>query len=608
MVTETARNSRVMFSGTVATVLECIDENRLLLDVPGHDPVIASRCDVMPIADRVERFSTALESIPAAEWRVVAERAEVLRELLSLGKVTGPRLRDAARRLSLSTRQVNRLLRKFETTQTTTTLLAETSGCPAGALKLGEEKEVVIARFIDDFYLQKERPRVADLHAKVAKEFRRLGWRAPCFETVQRRVEARDPEHLDRARLGGKQARLRHSPVPGHVNVQAPLERVEIDHTLMNVIVRSDDPTSDFRARPTITIAVDVYTRCVLGFHIGFEPPSAMAVALCLAHSVFPKDAKAAYGIDLDWPMHGLMKSIVVDNGKDFRSEAFRRGCMQYGILLGYRPVGFPHYGGVIERLIGTFMRRTEVLPGTTKSNVVEKGEYDAVGKATLTLSQLRKWMAAQVAAYHASEHRMLRQPPASMWVQPGPAPLPDARTFLLDFLPGGMRTLSRTGVDMHSLQYWSEDFEGHSTRKPRVRVTFDPRDISAVYVRLPDGKVTTARVTRRDVPMISLAEWEMRRAHERAIAADPTYVQARDDADDIAEAVVAEATATKKLRRRQETQAAGDPLRAESTGASHVTGAIAPTEKPHPSDPVSALLGGLRAIETPYFEVMDND
>jgi putative transposase len=597
-----------MFGGTVATVLECIGEDRLLLDVPGHDPVIASRSDVLPIAERVERFSTALESIPTAVWKVVAERAEVLRELLSFEKVTGPRLRDAARRLDLSTRQVNRLLRKFETTQATTALLPEPFGCKPQAFKLGAEKEEVIAKLLEDFYLQKERPRVADLHAKVAKEFRRRGWSAPCFETVQRRVELLDPKARDRARLGGKQARLLHSPVPGHVNVQAPLERVEIDHTLMNVIVRSDDLTSDFRARPTITIAVDVYTRCVLGFHIGFEPPSALAVALCLAHSAFPKDPKAAYGVDIHWPMHGLMKSIVVDNGKDFRSEAFRRGCMQYGILLGYRPVGSPHYGGVIERLIGTFMRRTEVLPGTTKANVVEKGEYDAVGKATMTLSQLRKWMAAQVAAYHASDHRMLRQPPASMWVQPDPVPLPDARTFLLDFLPGGIRTLSRTGVDMHCLQYWSEDFREHSTRKPRVRVTYDPRDISVVYVRLPDGKVTTARATRRDVPMISLAEWEMRRAHERAIAADPTYVQARDEADDIAEAIVVEAMATKKLRRRQETQAAGDPLRAEPNTAPPVTRAIAPTEQPHLSDPVSALLGGLRLIETPYFEVLDND
>jgi len=96
--------------------------------------------------------------------------------------------------------------------------------------------------------------------------------------------------------------------------------------------------------------------------------------------------------------------------------------------LCRYRPVGLPHYGGVIERLIGTFMRRMEVLPGTTKSNVVEKGEYDATGKAAMTLAQLRKWMAAQVAAYHATEHRMLRKPPACMWIEPSQASLPDAR------------------------------------------------------------------------------------------------------------------------------------------------------------------------------------
>lgn len=39
-----------------------------------------------------------------------------------------------------------------------------------------------------------------------------------------------------------------------------------------------------------------------------------------------------------------------------FRSEALRRGCEQYGIAIDYRPVRTPHYGGHIERLIGTMM------------------------------------------------------------------------------------------------------------------------------------------------------------------------------------------------------------------------------------------------------------
>lgn len=608
MAGDPRRGSRVLLGGVVATVLECMDDDRLLLELIGHDPVIALRTDVQPIVERVEKFSTALESIPAEQWKLIDHRANVLRTLLALEKVTGPKLREAAEELNLSTRQVNRLLRKFTSAQTATALLPEPPGRKPGTMMLRPDEEAVLMRLVEDYYLQPERPRIADLHRKVAKEFRRLGWSAPTFGTVHRRVRALDPKAHDCTRLGSKKSRLLHAPVPGHVDVKTALERVEIDHTFMNVIVRSDDPSSSFKARPTLTIAVDVYTRCVLGVHIGFEPPSALAVALCLANAVFPKCPKATYGIDVDWPMHGLMQSIVVDNGKDFRSEAFRRGCAQYGILLGYRPVGSPHYGGVIERLIGTFMRRTEVLPGTTKANVVEKGEYDATGKASMTLSQLRQWMAGQVAAYHATEHRMLRRPPASMWAEPPLASLPDARTFLLDFLPGGTRTLSRTGVNMHSLQYWSESFSEDCARKPRVRVTYDPRDISVVYVRLPDGRVTAAHLTTRGVPAVSLAEWEMRRAYERSIAARPAYAKARDAADDIADGIVTEAKKTRKVRRRRETQAAGDPLRALSSEATIASGSPVNVEKQHFTDPVNVLLAGLREAESRYFEVQDVD
>ncbi|MEP4962367.1 MAG: hypothetical protein ABJU19_24160 [Roseobacter sp.] len=44
------------------------------------------------------------------------------------------------------------------------------------------------------------------------------------------------------------------------------------------------------------------------------------------------------------------------------------------------------HYGGHIERLIGTTMGAVHVLPGTTQSSPKDKGEYDSTGKAVMTL------------------------------------------------------------------------------------------------------------------------------------------------------------------------------------------------------------------------------
>jgi len=55
---------------------------------------------------------------------------------------------------------------------------------------------------------------------------------------------------------------------------------------------------------------------------------------------------------------------LHLDNAKEFRSEALRRGCEQYGIAIDYRPVRTPHYGGHIERLIGTMMEKVHLLGG----------------------------------------------------------------------------------------------------------------------------------------------------------------------------------------------------------------------------------------------------
>jgi hypothetical protein len=47
-------------------------------------------------------------------------------------------------------------------------------------------------------------------------------------------------------------------------------------------------------------------------------------------------------------------------------AQALRYGCAEHGILINYRPVATPHYGGHIERLIGTLMGKVHLLPVAT--------------------------------------------------------------------------------------------------------------------------------------------------------------------------------------------------------------------------------------------------
>ena len=152
-----------------------------------------------------------------------------------------------------------------------------------------------------------------------------------------------------------------------------PLAFVEIDHTPVDVIV-VDEQNRMPLGRPWLSIAIDVATRMVAGFYLSFDAPSALSVAIVLTHAVLPKESwLAEREITLPWPVSGIPEWIETDNGEEFHSAAFERGATEYGIRLTYRPLGRPEAGAHIERLIGTFMHRIHLIPGTTFSNVADK-------------------------------------------------------------------------------------------------------------------------------------------------------------------------------------------------------------------------------------------
>jgi len=170
--------------------------------------------------------------------------------------------------------------------------------------------------------------------------------------------------------------------------------------------------------RPWLTLAIDVASRMVTGFYVSLDPPSTVSVAMALIQAVLPKDLWLCdRELDLAWPACGLPELLHLDNAPEFKSEALERGTQEYGIKLLYRPTGRPHFGGHIERLIGTVTGAVHLLPGTTFANVTRKGNYQSDKAAALTLPELERWLALQIAGvYHHTVHSALRQPPAMAW------------------------------------------------------------------------------------------------------------------------------------------------------------------------------------------------
>jgi putative transposase len=171
--------------------------------------------------------------------------------------------------------------------------------------------------------------------------------------------------------------------------VKLPLDVIQIDHTKVDVIL-VDEETREEIGRPFITVAIDMYSRMIYGFYISLNAPSYFSVGQCFLNAVLPKDDFLnQHGIKGEWPVYGLPRKIHMDNGKDFTSISLHSFCSEFGIEDIYRPVARPEFGGAVERVIGTFMKKTHELPGSTFSNIFEKGKYKSGKKAAVTISKL---------------------------------------------------------------------------------------------------------------------------------------------------------------------------------------------------------------------------
>jgi putative transposase len=338
--------------------------------------------------------------------------------------------------------------------------------------------------------------------------------------------------------------------------------------------------------RPWLSLAIDVATRVIAGFHASLEHPSALAVSLVVTHAVLPKGQWLAdRDLDtLDWPAGSVPSRIHLDNAKEFHSEALLRGCQEYGIHVQHRDQ--PHYGGHIERLVGTMMGAVHLLPGTTFSSVQDKADYDAEGRAVLTMPEFERWLALQIAGvYHLTVHTALGKTPLEAW-QEGVAktkqPLrypPDATEFFLDFLPAVPRRIERDGIHFHGIRYWSSVLSPWAGRlKESLLVKYDPRNISRVYVKDPSGRHWPIPYTDLGQPPIAL--WELLDARRRLHKGRNREVTERATFANILEQrrIVAEATRRSRERRRHaRTPVAAPPEAAPPTPNTTPDGELKP-------------------------------
>ncbi len=286
----------------------------------------------------------------------------------------------------------------------------------------------------------------------------------PARSTIYRWLEVLQQDLVDVAREGAEAARIKYRAALGSVKVGSVLERIEIDHTPLDLIV-IDNLTKLPLGRPWLTMAIDSYSRMVVGFYVSFNAPSGHGVLQCLRRAILPKDLWLARFPDIkgQWPAYGIPELIAVDNGTDLHSEALESCCLEMGIQLLFCGSKTPQHKGAIERFFRTMNTGLiHRLPGTVFSNVDERGDYPAEDKAVIDMATLvhllTKWV---VEIYNVTVNRGIGARPLDRWLESADRRIVELPVYpqQLEVIAGipAKRTLFHYGIELDGLQYNSE-------------------------------------------------------------------------------------------------------------------------------------------------------
>lgn len=333
----------------------------------------------------------------------------------------------------------------------------------------------------------------------------------PSRKALSKAIARLDVFEVYAGRHGLDAARRRFQTVTTGVTATRPFERIEIDEwtvSLQTLAVEAgvwermgpDMRKTVERLRYALCVAIDVASRCVVGASI--RPKACVENALAtLRMAVSDKTpfAMAARAVT-PWDMYGGLELVVTDSGPSFVSGTFQSAVVELGGTPELPPAGIAHLRGTVERSFYSLRTRLATrFTGQTFANVMEKGDYDPVSDASLTVEEwsevlVRHW----VDHYHNWPHSGLGgQTPRARWLELerlyGTTEAPDAHTLRETFGIPLKRTVGGHGVRVLGLRFNAERLQRFFRRAGPVDVAVrvDPWDLGYVSVFVEGGWLT---------------------------------------------------------------------------------------------------------------------
>lgn len=365
---------------------------------------------------------------------------------------------------------------------------------------------------IRDVYLTMARRPISAVVRHVLEDLQRTNARLPASQAtpvprkaalaraIARRIRQFDPWEVDRQRWGKKIADRKHQGTAPQRLATRVLQRVEIDHSPLKVIVGTE---AGPLGQPWLTVLIDYYSRLITGFCLGFEPPSYGVLMEALRHAILPKAYLAPKypRVRGSWPCFGLPETLACDRGSDLTSNDLEAAAFQLGIELDFNPPRTPHFKGTVEAFFGGLNDQLIAsLPGRTFRSWERRADYKPEDGPLLSYEALVEIIHIYlVDVYVRDKHPTLPRTRLEAWEESAaehPPCLPATPDDLLVLLSKqAQRKLSARGIELGGMFYTSPEvlalraeLAAKNLDADDLTIRYNPWDLGTVWVFDPAG------------------------------------------------------------------------------------------------------------------------
>lgn len=491
-----------------------------------------------------ELVAVVLGSLDIAQRQALEDRANHVREVIAASRAGGGKsvteaYQVKAAELNVSVRTIERWVAGYRDSGMAG--LADSRLLRRRQCRVDPRWDAMVLRVLDDL-ASASTPTMNVVINRVGREldaeYGQGVVMVPSMSTARRRLKV-----LSKGRHAFGSAKSRRSVferregVYGRLLATRPGEFVVLDTTPLDVFAM--EPVTLRWVPVELTIAMDLFTRCVLGLRLTAVSTKAVDIADVLFQTVTPQVVCGEGGDAVEWPFHGVPHNVLVgteepdgvsqqrvgglpaclpewvvfDNGKQYVSAHVIGACARLGIsvqpAIPNKPTDKPN----VERFFRTLREALlQHLPAYKGPDVYSRGK-NVEGNAFYYVAELeqiiREWVAK---IYHHTEHDGLCVPelderrrarerfsPTEMFeiglARCGSLTLPAREDLAYEFLEVAWRTIQHYGVEINGQRYDGEALNGfrnvespyggpHSGKWP---FSVNAHDVRFVYFRHPD-------------------------------------------------------------------------------------------------------------------------